>query len=201
LRHAKIAHGLPGVSRFLALTLEGAAGAAGDTRELLTHVGPLLSLEALSTTNDIVVRVSAGALWAVELRGNVKQVQQGSNVAATSMRASKDGTLFALGREDGSVTLYRTVDWTILNSFAITGTIARIVFDPQNRDMLIQSEDGLVRLIPLAARRSVSWQDFHVEAHDIAYDASGDVLAISGSTAVPGSIRYDATRGRISKIT
>jgi WD40 repeat protein len=164
-----------------------------DTRTLLTHVGPLLSLEVLSTTNDIVVRDSAGALWVVDLRGSVKQVQQGTSVAATSMRASRDGTLLALGREDGSVTLYRTADWTILNSFAMSGTIARIVFDPQNRDLLVQSEDGFVRLIPLAARRSVSWQDFHVEAHDIAYDPSGDVLAIS---AVDGgswfySIRRD----------
>ena len=152
---------------------------ADDATPLLAHEAPLISVETLATTNDLVTRDSSGALWVVALDGRVRQIRRGTGVAATSMRASTDGKLFAIGHEDGGVTVYRTADWTILTSFTMKGTIARITFDPQGRDMLIQSEDGVVRLNALDGRRRATWQDFQVEAHDIAYDPTGDIIAIS----------------------
>jgi WD40 repeat protein len=146
---------------------------------LLTHDAPLISLEILSGSTDIAVRDAVGTLWVIALDGHIKSVHKGIDAYATSMRSSKDGRLLAIGREDGSMTLYRTTDWTVAKSLALGGTIARLEFDPQGRDMLVQSENGFVDLVSLDARRSSQWQHFQVDARDIAYDRDGDVLAIS----------------------
>lgn len=163
-----------------------------DAQLLLSHDAPLISIEVLRTTNDIITRDSTGTLWAVRLDGKVRQLRRGAGAAATSMRASNDGRLFAIGQEDGMVTVYRTDDWTVLIAFSIKGTIARIAFDPQDRDILVQSEDGVVRMNPLDHLRRASWQDFPIEAHDIAYDPTGDIVAISAASG--GSWFYSMRR-------
>jgi eukaryotic-like serine/threonine-protein kinase len=165
-----------------------------DTRQLLlTHGGPLISLLVLPSTGDVVVRDAGGAVWVASPAGQITQIRKGLGVDATSMRASRDGNLLAIGQEDGSVTVYATADWTIIRSLTVGGTIARIEFDPQGRDMVVHSEDGFVRLISLDNRRGVPWQDLKVDARDIAYSPNGDIIAISAVDG--GSWFYSRPRG------
>jgi hypothetical protein len=48
-----------------------------------------------------------------------------------------------------------------------------------DRDILILSEDGFVHVMPLDRRRNIGWNNFKVAAHDVGYDPSGDIIAIS----------------------
>jgi WD40 repeat protein len=162
------------------------------TESLLAHGSPLISLVVLPTTDDIVVRDTAGALWTASVDGKVTQIRTGSGVGATSMRASHDGRLLAIGHEDGSVVVYTTRDWAIARSFTMTGTIARIEFDPSGRDMLVHSETGFVHLVPLGPVGRARWRDFQVEARDITYSPDGEIVAISSVDG--GAWFYSMTR-------
>jgi WD40 repeat protein len=59
----------------------------------------------------------------------------------------------------------------------MTAGIRQISFDPRNRDLLIASEDGHVRIVALDARRAAPWRDLSVAARDVAYDREGDMIA------------------------
>jgi WD40 repeat protein len=166
----------------------------GDVRTLLSHRVPLVSLQVLSNTKVIVTRDVAGSIWSVASTGHTTMIRQGNGVEITSMRASRNGEFLAIGQEDGSVIVYRTASWTIATAFRAGGTVARVEFDPQNRELLLLSEDGFVHVIPLDARRRVAWRDFQVEAHDIAYTPGGDGIAISAADG--GSWFYSIQHAR-----
>jgi WD40 repeat protein len=151
----------------------------GDIRSLLVQDRPLSSLEVLSSSNEIIAQGSSGMLWIVQTTGEVKQLRASDDIEITCIRASKSGALLGLGREDGVTLVYRTSDWNIIKQLQAKGTVARIEFDPYDRDVLVLSEDGSVELAPLDARRRAQWQSFRVKAHDIGYAPDGETIAIS----------------------
>jgi WD40 repeat protein len=150
-----------------------------DVTTMLTHSEPLVWLLALTRTNEIVVGDSSGNVWTVRPQGMTRQIRSADEYAVTMINASHDGNFLAVGQESGVITVYRTSDWTIDRKLALKGTIARIEFDPLNRDMLINSEDGLVQLTPLDTRRSVRWASMQVRARDVRYSPSGELIAIT----------------------
>jgi WD40 repeat protein len=154
---------------------------AGDANvmTMLTHSEPLIWLLVLARTNDIVVGDSSGDVWAVRPQGVTRQIRSAGEYAVTMINASHDGKFLAVGQESGGITVYRTSDWAVDRELVLKGTIARIEFDPLDRDMLINSEDGFVELIALDARRSARWASMQVRARDVRYSPSGDLIAIT----------------------
>jgi len=150
-----------------------------QTRTAFTHELPLISMQVLASSEVIVVRDARGEIWSISLTGQAKHIRAGDGVDITLMRASRDGQLLAIGNEAGEVSVYRTTDWNILRILKFSGSIGRIEFSPTDQDILVSSEDDYVHLIELDSRRRLPWQDFKVAAHDIAYDPSGDIIAIS----------------------
>jgi WD40 repeat protein len=61
----------------------------------------------------------------------------------------------------------------------LKGTIARIEFDPLDRDMLINSEDGFVQIVSLDTQRSLRWTSMQIRARDVRYSPAGDLIAIT----------------------
>jgi WD40 repeat protein len=146
---------------------------------MLAHDEPLITLQVLAGTNDIVVGDSAGNVWNVSTQGTTRQIRGADESAVTKINASSDGKLLAVGQESGVVTVYRTASWTIDRKLALRGTIARIEFDPLDRDMLVNSEDGLVYLVSLDARRSAGWASMPVRSREVKYSPDGERIAIT----------------------
>jgi serine/threonine protein kinase/WD40 repeat protein len=146
---------------------------------MLRHNEPLITLLVLGKTNDLVVGDSSGNVWIVPSQGSARQIRSADEYAVTKINASYDGKFLAIGQESGSITVYRTSDWSIDRQLVLKGTIARIEFDPLDRDMLINSEDGFVRLVPLDTRRSPRWTSMQVRARDVRYSPTGDLIAIT----------------------
>jgi WD40 repeat protein len=156
-----------------------------DAVPLLAHDEPLIMLRALSDTNDLVVADSAGTIWTArpaqpaQAPGTTRQIRSADGSAVTTIGASSDGRLLAVGQESGAITVHRTADWTTALEVVLHGTIARIEFDPHSRDMLVNSEDGFVHLITLGAGRSAPWTAMQVRAHDVRYSPDGELIAIT----------------------
>jgi WD40 repeat protein len=151
-----------------------------EVKSLLSRNIPLIALEVLSASNEVVVQDVAGGLWVVTPRGATTLIRQPDGIEITNMRASKDGALLGVGREDGVVEVYHTTDWGMTKILTAEGSIARIEFDPKNRDVLVYSEDGTIHISPLDNRRVVGWKKLRVEAHDISYSPDGEIVSISG---------------------
>jgi WD40 repeat protein len=155
------------------------SASAADVVPMLTHSEPLIWLLALARTNGIVVGDSSGNVWTMHPHGMTRQIRSAGEYAVTMINASHDGQFLAVGQESGAITVYRTSDWTIDRQLALKGTIARIEFDPLDRDMLINSEAGFVQLISLDARRPARWASMQIRARDVRYSPDGELIAIT----------------------
>jgi WD40 repeat protein len=125
----------------------------------------------------VVVRDESGAVWDVSPEGLAKQIRMPDGVGIRMLRASADGRLLAIGNAAGLVTVYETERYTVLLKTTLPDSVRQISFDPQNRDLLMSSEFGHVRLVPLDARRSVGWNDLDLDALDVAYSPDGETIA------------------------
>ncbi len=148
-----------------------------DVSVLFTHSAPLNALEVLAHDGHIVVHDPAGAVWDVNPRGLAKEVRAADGTDIRLLRASQDGRLLAIGTASGAVTVYETGRYTVLRETTLPDSIRQIYFDPSDRDLLISSEAGHVRLLALDARRSIPWHDVAIEARDVAYSPDGETLA------------------------
>ncbi|HEU4730133.1 MAG TPA: WD40 repeat domain-containing protein [Kofleriaceae bacterium] len=152
----------------------------GLVKQLLFHRTPLLSIQVLAGSDIIVTRDIAGSLWTVTIQGLPKRIRQQDDVAITLMNASPDGRYLAIGHENGSVVVFNTRDWTIATTRKYEGAIARMVFDPKNRDLLIQSEDDFVHSVALPNSLQMSWE-LAVDAHDLSYSSDGELLSVASN--------------------
>jgi WD40 repeat protein len=142
------------------------------------HSTRLTALEVLERNHHIVVHDPAGAVWDVSGSGAAKQVRVADGAEITLLRASPDGRLVAIGTGAGDVAVYETEGYTVTHRTTLPDSVRQIYFDPQNRDLLISSEAGHVRLLPLDSRRSLPWRDLSIGARDFAYSPDGDTIAI-----------------------
>jgi WD40 repeat protein len=138
---------------------------------------PLSTLEVLSRSGHIAVHDTAGAVWDLSAEGAARQVRTADDSTITLLRASPDGSLLAIGTATGAVTVHETTGYRAIHETTMAAGIRQIHFDPQNRDLLIASEDGRVRLVALAGRRTTRWPDLAVSARDVAYSHDGEVIA------------------------
>jgi WD40 repeat protein len=150
-----------------------------DVVPMLSHNEPLITLLALAKTSALIVGDSSGNVWTVPSQGTARQIRSADKYAVTKINASSDGKFLAIGQESGMVTVYRTSDWSVERSVVLKGTIARIEFDPRDRDMLINSEDGFVQIVSLDSQRSLRWTSMQIHARDVRYSPAGDLIAIT----------------------
>jgi WD40 repeat protein len=150
-----------------------------DPIAAFAHTSPLLLAQPLPGTDELVTVDSAGSMWVVRPDGAARRVRTPDRFALTNVTASRDRRLLAVGQESGDLTIYRTTDWTVAQAFTLDGTIGRIEFDPQNRDLLVSAGNGSVHLLPLDARRTAPWRSMQVRAHDMRYAPDGELIAIT----------------------
>jgi WD40 repeat protein len=151
-----------------------------DAVVLFTHSAPLSSLQVLRDKRHVVVHDSSGAVWDVSTEGVSKQVRRADGADIRLLRASLDGRLLAVGTDSGVVTIYETAGYTTVLETTLPDSIRQIDIDPRNRDVVISTEAGHVRLMPLDARRSIPWRDLSVGARDVAYAPDGETIALVG---------------------
>jgi WD40 repeat protein len=123
-----------------------------------------------------------GAIWSVARDGEAHQLRKADGRTTTVLRASLDGTLLAVGSSTdsgtGTVTIYRTSDDRVMHETSLSAGIRQIRFDPQNRDLLIVSEDGGVRALPLSAHSRFPWATLSISARNADYSSNGQDIAI-----------------------
>jgi WD40 repeat protein len=151
-----------------------------DAAVRFMHTAPLGALELLPRSGHLVVHDAAGAVWDVSPEGVARPIRKADGSVIRALRASPDGALLAVGLGTGEVTVYETNDYKPVHQSTMAAAIRKINFDPQNRDLLIVSEDGRVRLASLDARRALPWRDLKVGARDAAYGKDGQVIAFVG---------------------
>jgi len=144
---------------------------------LFKDSSPLVDLEVLGYENHVVVENSLGAVWDVASPGIAHLVRPADSAVVTLLRGSPDGRLLAVGTDQGDVTIYRSLDWSILLAIKVGGAIRQVAFDPNLRDLAIASEDGHVRMAALTAARLLPWRDVLSPVRNIAYAPDGETLA------------------------
>ena len=158
--------------RVLAWTIEG-----DDAAVLLKHAAPLETLEVLAYSKHIVVHDSDGVVLDIAPDGVVKRITEKSTDAITLLRASVDGRRVAIGRASGAVTVHDTADYHILQELSVGASVHQIQIDPKNRDLLVQSDAGTVRVVALGQSRTLPWRELVTRARDVAYSPDGETLA------------------------
>jgi outer membrane protein assembly factor BamB len=144
---------------------------------LLSRPRPLVTLEVLSKKQTVIVEDAAGSIWEVTLGGITSQIRT-EKPTWSRLRSSPSGAFLATGSDDGEVIVYNTDNWTIVARTVVGGRVGQLQFDPKDRDLLIASEGGGIRLLNLDGRRSLSWTDIPLAARDIAYSPDGEMIAI-----------------------
>lgn len=151
--------------------------AGTDEMLLFKRPIPLVALEVLRRNDHVVVADAAGAVWDVASPDKARPVRAADSATVTLLRASPDGRLFAIGTDQGGVTVYDTSDWAVLLATTVGGAVRQIAFDPKGRDLAIASEDGHVRMAALDAARTLRWRDVPAAARDVAYAPDGETIA------------------------
>ncbi|HEY5933830.1 MAG TPA: WD40 repeat domain-containing serine/threonine protein kinase [Kofleriaceae bacterium] len=151
-----------------------------DASVLFTCPSPVITLETLAASNRVVVADSTNAVFEVALDGTARLIVDASSDTITLLRASLDGTRIAIGRASGAVTIYETSAQRIVSEVKLASSIHQMQFDPQNRDLAIQTDDGAVRIVALEGQR-FSWRELAGRARDVSYSPDGETLAIVGS--------------------
>jgi WD40 repeat protein/tRNA A-37 threonylcarbamoyl transferase component Bud32 len=157
------------------------AWSVDDDREttLFQRPTPLVAALVLRTLGVVVVRDGDGGIWSVTTAGAVRPVRAAGGDPASTLRASADGTLIAVGTEGGATLVYRTQDWTIVATGQAVGAVWGGRFDPQGREFLVNSADGRVHVLPIGGTSRFSWSDLVGRALDIAYAPDGNTVAIA----------------------
>jgi WD40 repeat protein len=152
-----------------------------DSKQLLARPQALTMLEIL--VDRVVVSDATNAVFEAAFDGTSRQIVPPSTDTITLLRASSNGTLFAIGRASGAVAVYSTTGDHQVSTSTITGSVHQIQFDPRNRDLAIQSDAGFVRIVGLGGR-ALPWRELALDGRDVAYSPDGDTLGIiTGSGA------------------
>jgi WD40 repeat protein len=141
------------------------------------HQLPFRTIENLDHGEGVAVGDSKGAVWEISLKGLWRQIRPADNSVITILRASSDGTLLAIGNNAGMITIYETAHYEIVREVTFETGIHQIQFDPHNRDLLIVSEGGHVRVVTLSARPRVQWDTLAIDAQNVAYAKDGETFA------------------------
>ncbi|HEY5933832.1 MAG TPA: WD40 repeat domain-containing serine/threonine-protein kinase [Kofleriaceae bacterium] len=168
-----------------------------DTSVLLARPHALTMLEVLRSNNRVVVCDGTNAVVEVSLDGTSRQIVPPSSDTITLLRTSPDGTLIAIGRASGAVTVYATATYRTVYAGSITGAVHQIQFDPKNRDFAIQSDGGFVRVVALGGR-VLPWRELALEGCDVAYSPDGDTLGIIDAAGATWFYEIRADRWRFS---
>jgi WD40 repeat protein len=161
-----------------------------DMTELFRSSSPLRRLEILRRNQHVVVYDKAGGVWDIAPDHKNVQVRAPDGTTITLLRASHDGRYLAVGTDTGLVAVYDTLTWHLIRTMNTKSNVRQIVFDPQDRDLLVASEAGHdqpggVRVIVLEPRRTYRWKDIDVAVRDLSYAPDGDTLGFvtaDGST-------------------
>jgi eukaryotic-like serine/threonine-protein kinase len=152
-----------------------------DDREttLFQRTTPLVAAVVLRAIGVVVVRDGDGGIWSVTSAGAVRQVRAAGSDPASTLRASADGKLVAVGTEGGATVVYRADDWTIVATDRAAGAIWGLRFDPLDREILVNSADGRVHVLPLGGSSRFSWSELVGRALDMTYVPDGNTIAIA----------------------
>jgi serine/threonine protein kinase/WD40 repeat protein len=173
---------------------------------LFVHWKELRALEVLHYIDHVAVHDPAGAVWDVSMDGTFRQIRAADDSEISILRASPDGRFLAVGTVSGRVELYETTGYRIVHTTALGAGIRQIAFDPQNRDLLIVSEDKHVRSVSIDARRTLPWRDLAVGAREVTYGKDGELIALTGEDggawfySVPKD-RWIYTRDHVTLVT
>jgi WD40 repeat protein len=146
-----------------------------DTTLLFSHPTPLVALEVLVHNDHIVIEDNGGALWDIAPTGALRAITTGGGTTVV-LRASPDGRMLATGSDEGTVTVYNTLDWTVVKTLTVGGRVCQIQFDPLNRELLVASEDGRVQQLPLQPSTRLPWRDMPADVRDVAYSPDGNTI-------------------------
>jgi WD40 repeat protein len=144
---------------------------------LLARSTSLNAIEVLNVSGHVVVCDSENVVLDVAPDGKSRAITTASADAITLLRASPDGTMLAIGRASGTASIYATATHRVLREIKMATAVHQIQFDPKNRDVAIQSDGGVVRIVPLGPDR-FPWQELAGSARDVAYSPDGETLAI-----------------------
>lgn len=121
----------------------------GKTQVLFSHQRPLISMTLLASNEDIIVRDAQGEIWRVTQTGQATLARASDGVEITDSEASRDGTMFAIGTEEGAVVIYRVATWEVLRTFKFGGSIREVSFSQDGQTILITSEGGYIHFVSL----------------------------------------------------
>jgi WD40 repeat protein len=138
---------------------------------------PLKTIESLPDRGAVAVGDAQGAVWEIPLQGSPRQIRSAEDHVITVLRASPDGGLLGVGTSAGVATIYETANDRVIHEATLEGGIHQIQFDPHNRDLLIASKDGQVRVVTLSVRPRVQWQALAIDALNMAYSRNGEMIA------------------------
>jgi WD40 repeat protein len=168
-------------------------GGTGST-VLFTQPLALTALEVLRPSDHMVVQDAAGSIWDVAPDGQARQVRKPDGASVTVLRASLDGRLVATGTDKGSVVVYDTTGWAVIATVKVDSGVRQLRFDPQDRDLIIVSENAHVRAVSLGAARTLAWHDITLPARSVAYAPDGETLGFVCTDG--GTWFYDIRRDR-----
>jgi WD40 repeat protein len=148
-----------------------------STRELFKAGASLQFLYWLAAKREFVVGNVRGELWTVALDGHARAIR--ANGAITTMRPSRDGARFAVGRDDGTVTVYDTSDWTVAAAHRAPSAIQRLALDSGGHVVVFSSADGHIHVLTVDGGRRFDWDDLALRVGDVRFSPDDTMLAMT----------------------
>jgi WD40 repeat protein len=141
-----------------------------------THL-PLISVEALAD-DSLVATDAAGSIWHVATDRPSRQIREPNGDLVTIVRASLDGSLVAIGTENGHVSILDTQTWKPVQTIEMQGQLRQLAFAPDNSRIALASKARHVHLAHLRGSDTERWNDTSLDVRNISFSPDGQILAI-----------------------
>ena len=93
-----------------------------------------------------LVPIAVGTFARADLRTGAVEEVPGAQASSTSLAVSPDGSLYAIGREDGSVDEYDARTLHLIRHHELNSPVKALVFSPNSSELAVEDTSDVVRV-------------------------------------------------------